>query len=97
MQRTMLYVSRKNHHVEEVYDETRMHNMRRAASLKKLMDQPFCHMHGPEHHVMTGASLLTAYKNAGGDIDLKQALVEMTNRGKSAETIRSNMQLCSAK
>ncbi len=51
--------------------------------LKKLMDQPFCHMHGPEHHVMTGASLLTAYKNAGGDIDLKQALVEMTNRGKS--------------
>ena len=31
----MLYVSRKNHHVEEVYDETRMYNMRRAASLKK--------------------------------------------------------------
>lgn len=51
--------------------------------IEKMMAQPFCHMHGPEHHVMTGASLLTAYKNAGGDIDLKQALVEMTNRGKS--------------
>ena len=24
-------------------------------------------MHGPEHHVMTGAALLTAYRNAGGD------------------------------
>lgn len=29
-----------------------------------------CHMHGPEHHIMVGAALLTAYKNAGGDIDL---------------------------
>lgn len=28
-----------------------------------------CHMHGPEHHVMVGAALLTAYKNAGGAID----------------------------
>ena len=51
--------------------------------LSNLMDQPFCHMHGPEHHVMVGSSLLTAYKNAGGEIDLKQALIEMMNRGKS--------------
>ena len=48
----------------------------------KLMDQPFCHMHGLEHHVMVGAALLTAYKNAGGDIELHQALAEMMNRGK---------------
>lgn len=51
--------------------------------VKKLMDQSFCHMHGPEHHVMVGAALLTAYKNAGGDIELHQALAEMMNRGKS--------------
>lgn len=51
--------------------------------VKKLMDQPFCHMHGPEHHVMVGAALLTAYKNAGGDMELHQALTEMMNRGKS--------------
>lgn len=38
---------------------------------------------GPEHHVMVGAALLTAYKNAGGDIELHQALIEMMNRGKS--------------
>lgn len=51
--------------------------------VKKLMAQPFCHMHGPEHHVMVGAALLTAYKNAGGDIGLHPALTEMMNRGKS--------------
>lgn len=51
--------------------------------IDKLMLLPFCHMHGPEHHVMVGAALLTAYKNAGGDIDLPDALVEMMNRGKS--------------
>lgn len=51
--------------------------------VKKLMALPFCHMHGPEHHVLVGAALLTAYKNAGGDIELHPALVEMVNRGKS--------------
>ena len=51
--------------------------------INQLMEQSFCHMHGPEHHVMVGAALLTAYKNAGGDIELHQALIEMMNRGKS--------------
>ncbi len=51
--------------------------------IEKMMAMPFCHMHGPEHHVMVGAALLTAYKNAGGDVDLHPALIEMMNRGKS--------------
>lgn len=51
--------------------------------MEKMMALPFCHMHGPEHHVMVGAALLTAYRNAGGNIDLPTALVEMMNRGKS--------------
>ncbi|MCH4178732.1 MAG: DUF5714 domain-containing protein [Megasphaera sp.] len=50
--------------------------------LEKLMSQPFCHMHGPEHHVLVGSALLTAFKNAGGDIDLEAALIEMQSRGK---------------
>ena len=50
--------------------------------LEKMMAMPFCHMHGPEHHVMVGAALLTAYKNAGGRLDLPKALGEMMNRGK---------------
>jgi len=54
-----------------------------VAIIEKMMAMPFCHMHGPEHHVMVGAALLTAYRNAGGDIDLPAALTEMMNRGKS--------------
>ncbi len=50
--------------------------------LKKLMALPFCHMHGPEHHIMVGSSLLTAYKNSGGEINLNKALLEMQSRGK---------------
>lgn len=52
------------------------------AIVEKMMALPFCHMHGPEHHVMVGAALLTAYKNAGGELDLPGALMEMMNRGK---------------
>ena len=50
--------------------------------LEGLMSLDFCHMHGPEHHVMVGAALLTAYRNAGGDVDLASALTEMYKRGK---------------
>lgn len=50
--------------------------------LQKLMTLPFCHMHGPEHHIMVGSALLTAYKNAGGEIDLNKSLIEMQCRGK---------------
>ena len=53
------------------------------AILEKMMSMPFCHMHGPEHHVMVGAALLTAYKNAGGVLELEKALMEMYSRGKA--------------
>lgn len=48
----------------------------------KLVRLPFCHMHGPEHHIITGSALLTAYKNAGGIVSLPDALIEMQSRGK---------------
>ena len=51
--------------------------------IEKMMSMPFCHMHGPEHHVMVGAALLTAYKNSGGELDLTKALQEMYSRGKA--------------
>ena len=50
--------------------------------LEKLMSLPFCHMHGPEHHIMVGAALLTAYNNTSCELDLKKALSEMYSRGK---------------
>ena len=49
--------------------------------LQKIMVQPEIYMHGPEHHVMVGAALLTAYKNSGGKIDFNRALTEMIRRG----------------
>lgn len=54
-----------------------------AEILNQMMALPFCHMHGPEHHVMVGMALLTAYHNAGGKIDLPAALGEMKRRGSS--------------
>ena len=51
------------------------------AIIRKMMDMPQCHMHGPEHHIMVGCALLTAYANAGGEIDLPKALKEMVSRG----------------
>ena len=49
--------------------------------MRKLMEDPYIYMHGPEHHIMAGAALLTAYHNCGGQIDLKEALEEMRSRG----------------
>lgn len=53
-----------------------------AVILNRMMAMPFCHMHGPEHHIMVGMALLTAYRNAGGKLDLKKALTEMNSRGR---------------
>jgi hypothetical protein len=47
----------------------------------ELMQNPAVHMHGPEHHVLIGSALLTAYHNCGGKIDLPEALKIMRQRG----------------
>ena len=58
------------------------------AILEKMMSQPFCHMHGPEHHVLVGAALLVAYNNAllsqtdSTQLDLPSALLEVMSRGR---------------
>lgn len=49
--------------------------------LEQALLSPYVHMHGPEHHVLVGAALITAYHNAGGDVDLSKALKEMKSRG----------------
>ena len=52
--------------------------------LEKLMSQPDCPMHGPTHHVLVGAALLTAYNNCLPDsnkLNLEEALAEMRERG----------------
>lgn len=38
-------------------------------------------IHGPEHHVLDGACILTAFHNAGGGIDLPSALQTLMGEG----------------
>ena len=41
----------------------------------------FIRIHGPEHHVLDGAALITAYYNAGGKMELQTSLHELMKRG----------------
>ena len=51
------------------------------ALIQQIMAQPQIYMHGPEHHILVGAVLLTAYHNSGGELKLQTALSEMSRRG----------------
>ena len=48
--------------------------------VRETMNRDFISMHGPEHHFLDGAAFLTAYKNAGGEIDLGSCLDELAKR-----------------
>ena len=48
---------------------------------KNIAEKEYVSIHGPEHHILDGASLLVAYKNAGGEIDLDQALDRLMAEG----------------
>src|SRR5574344_1534714 len=47
---------------------------------KEIMKKDYVNMHGPEHHLLDGAAFLTAYKNAGGNIDLKASIERLAQR-----------------
>ncbi len=47
----------------------------------RIAGEDFIRIHGPEHHILDGAAILTAYHNAGGAIDLSKALDELVKRG----------------
>ena len=40
----------------------------------------FVNLHGPEHHFLDGAAFLIAYRNAGGAINVDEALDELAKR-----------------
>lgn len=48
---------------------------------RNIAGKDYISIHGPEHHVLDGASILVAYKNAGGIIDLDAALQKMVVEG----------------
>ena len=48
---------------------------------KNIAKKEYISMHGPEHHILDGASLLVAYHNACGNIDLEPALEKLMIEG----------------
>lgn len=48
---------------------------------RNIAAKEYMAIHGPEHHILDGACLLTAYRNAGGAIDLPAALERMKAEG----------------
>ena len=46
-----------------------------------IAQKDYIRIHGPEHHILDGASLLTAFYNAGGNIELQDSLYELMKRG----------------
>ena len=52
-----------------------------AEIFRSVAAQDFVRMHGPEHHVLDGACILAAYRNAGGEINLSEALGKLAAEG----------------
>lgn len=48
---------------------------------RELAAKEFIRIHGPEHHILDGACILTAFYNAGGNIDLEAGLNWMVQQG----------------
>ena len=46
-----------------------------------IAQKDFVRIHGPEHHILDGACILTAFHNAGGDITLSAALQKLMQEG----------------
>lgn len=74
--------------IQVIMEECRKSSSKNPVEImQNLMRNPYIYMHGPEHHVMTGAALLTAYYNCGGfkgssaQTDFEAALEEMKARG----------------
>jgi len=48
--------------------------------VKAIMHKEYINIHGPEHHYLDGAAFMIAYKNAGGEIDIREALDKLKER-----------------
>ncbi len=52
-----------------------------TAIFSRIAAKDYISVNGPEHHVLDGASLLVAYHNAGGEIDLEDSLDRLLKEG----------------
>ncbi len=48
---------------------------------RKVAAKEYIRIHGPEHHILDGACILTAYYNAGGRIELRESLEKLMKEG----------------
>ena len=48
---------------------------------KRIAAKEYVNIHGPEHHILDGASILVAYHNAGGELDLEESLERLLQEG----------------
>ena len=48
---------------------------------KNMAKKDYISIHGPEHHILDGASILVAFYNAGGTIDIDEALNKILQEG----------------
>ena len=48
---------------------------------KNMAQKEYISIHGPEHHILDGACILTAFYNAGGDIRLEESLNKVAREG----------------
>lgn len=62
---------------EEIKNQTSKNPIEIAET---FMDKPFINIHGPEHHYLDGASFLIAFFNAGGNVNIDSALLELEKR-----------------
>ena len=52
-----------------------------VAIFRRMAKKDYISVNGPEHHVLDGASLLVAFHNAGGQIDLDAGLSRILEEG----------------
>ena len=48
---------------------------------KNMAQKEYISIHGPEHHILDGACILTAFYNAGGNIRLEESLNKIAREG----------------
>jgi len=67
---------------KKIITDIRKYKSRNPAHIfRQMAKKPYISIHGPEHHVLDGACILTAYRNAGGKIDLEEGLEKLLVHG----------------
>ena len=64
--------------ISDIKEET---SINPVAIFKRMATKDYINMHGPEHHILDGACILVAYRNAGGNVNLDESLERLLGEG----------------